>query len=610
MASHIEPVQESSKKKSASTGNSAAAVADTAYDDNPLIDRLPDHLKQFIVDQRYDSYTPIDHAVWRFVMRQNYNFLKDAAHPAYVDGLKKTGIGIEQIPGIEGMNKILGKIGWAAVTVDGFIPPAAFMEFQAYRILVIAADIRQVNHIEYTPAPDIIHEAAGHAPIIADAEYAEYLRRIGEVGAKAMSSRRDYELYEAIRHLSILKEQPDADPAEVEKAEKDVDDKQKNLGEPSEMARLSRLHWWTVEYGLIGTLENPKVYGAGLLSSIGESANCLTDKVKKLPYNIETAQYPFDITTQQPHLFVTPDFRHLIDVLEEFADDMAYRTGGQPGLEKAIECRNLCTYEYSSGLQVSGVVEESITDGNNNPIFVRTSGPTMLSIDDTVLPSHSKDTHATGFASPVGRPAGAAKPLEVMSDRELVELGLTPRTACKLTFETGIEIEGEFEEAVRKKNKVILLHFSSAVIRQGEIILYESAGKPFFMAVGGGIVSVYGGAADKDSYQQDSLVPRERTIKSDYTPKQRELHKLYQRVRAIREKKTPHDSLAEIWQRLKSDHEYDWLLAMEILEILADEKLFPELRTEIHGYLEQKKSAHKHLAAVIERGLDLTPSAA
>jgi phenylalanine-4-hydroxylase len=60
-------------------------------------------------------------------------------------------------------NRILTEIGWAAVAVDGFIPPNAFMEFQAYNVLVIASDIRQLEHIEYTPAPDIIHEGAGHA---------------------------------------------------------------------------------------------------------------------------------------------------------------------------------------------------------------------------------------------------------------------------------------------------------------------------------------------------------------------------------------------------------------------------------------------------------------
>src|SRR5438874_9143809 len=334
---------------------------------NKAVAALPKHLLQFAVDQRYDDYTPVDHAVWRFIMRQNTFFLREYAHKLYFQGLLDTGISFDRIPRIEEMNEILGKIGWGGVSVDGFIPPAASMEFQAYRVLVIACDMRQINHIEYTPAPDIVHEAAGHAPIIVDSEYADYLQRFGEVGAKAMSSKKDFELYEAIRHLSILKEQPNPDLDALEKATKLVETRQKNLGDPSEMALLSRLHWWTVEYGLIGTMENPKIYGAGLLSSIGESVSCLEPGVKKIPYSIDAMNQPFDITTKQPQLFVCRDFEHLKDVLEEFASKMAYQVGGLEGINKAIECANTATCQYSSGLQVTGVFDEVIVDQGKTP---------------------------------------------------------------------------------------------------------------------------------------------------------------------------------------------------------------------------------------------------
>ena len=173
---------------------------------NPLLDRLPPHLQQYIKPQNYDDYSAINQAVWRYVMRKSVSYLKTVAHHSYLDGLQKTGISIDEIPSMYGMNRILKEIGWAAVAVDGFIPPNAFMEFQAYKVLVIASDIRQLEHISYTPAPDIIHEAAGHAPIIANPDYAEYLRRFGEIGCKAISSSKDYELYEAVRHLSIIKD--------------------------------------------------------------------------------------------------------------------------------------------------------------------------------------------------------------------------------------------------------------------------------------------------------------------------------------------------------------------------------------------------------------------
>ena len=276
---------------------------------NPLIDRLPKHLKQFIKPQDYSDYTPINQAVWRYVMRKNVDYLSQVAHDSYIDGLKKTGIAVDSIPNMYGMNRILKEIGWAAVAVDGFIPPNDFMEFQAYNVLVIACDIRQLEHIEYTPAPDIIHEGAGHAPIIANPEYAEYLRRFGEIGCKAIPSSKDYELYEAIRLLSILKEAEDTPASEIEKAEKQVEFVQNNMGELSEMSQIRNLHWWTVEYGLIGSIENHKIYGAGLLSSIGESAWCMTDNVKKIPYTIDAATQSFDITKPQPQLFVTQILR-------------------------------------------------------------------------------------------------------------------------------------------------------------------------------------------------------------------------------------------------------------------------------------------------------------
>ncbi len=188
------------------------------FEDNEVIARLPMYLRNFVIPQPYNEYTAQNQAVWRYVMRKNIDYLAKVAHESYIDGLKKAGITVDKIPHMQGMNRILKNIGWAAVSVDGFIPPNAFMEFQAYNTLVIAADIRTIDHIQYTPAPDIIHEAAGHAPIIANPEYAEYLRRFGEIGSKAISSAKDYEQYEAIRHLSIIKENPATTEKEIQKA--------------------------------------------------------------------------------------------------------------------------------------------------------------------------------------------------------------------------------------------------------------------------------------------------------------------------------------------------------------------------------------------------------
>ena len=167
---------------------------------NQHVKHLPQHLLDYVVDQNYDHYTPVDQAVWRYVMRQNVNYLPSVCHGSYLEGLIKTGLSTECIPSMYGMSRILKDIGWYAVAVDGFIPPTVFMEFQAYNVLVIAADIRQINHIGYTPAPDILHEAAGHAPIIADESYSNYLKRFGEIGSKAFSSISRYHYKDMIHH--------------------------------------------------------------------------------------------------------------------------------------------------------------------------------------------------------------------------------------------------------------------------------------------------------------------------------------------------------------------------------------------------------------------------
>jgi phenylalanine-4-hydroxylase len=168
-------------------------------------DRVPRHLRTHVLEQAYDRYDEIDQGVWRLVLRQLHGRLLRTAHPAYAGGLAVTGISTEVIPKIAEIDARLSDIGWGAVCVQGFLPPRAFQEFQAAGILPINAPIRSPEHAAYTPAPDIIHEAAGHAPILADRGYAAYLRRIGEVAAKAFTSPADTEVHRAIHHLSALK---------------------------------------------------------------------------------------------------------------------------------------------------------------------------------------------------------------------------------------------------------------------------------------------------------------------------------------------------------------------------------------------------------------------
>ncbi|QTD36694.1 aromatic amino acid hydroxylase [Polaribacter batillariae] len=577
---------------------------DAHFELNDVTKKLPKHLHKFVVQQPYNEYTAQNQAVWRYVMRMNVDYLSKVAHDSYVKGLKKTGISIDKIPHMEGMNRILKDIGWAAVSVDGFIPPNAFMEFQAYNVLVIASDMRTINHIEYTPAPDIIHEAAGHAPIIANPEYAEYLRRFGEIGSKAISSAKDYEMYEAIRLLSILKEDPNSTEKEIEEAQAKVEYLQDNMGELSEMAQIRNLHWWTVEYGLIGTLQNPKIYGAGLLSSIGESAWCMKDEVKKVPYSIEAANVNFDITKPQPQLFVTPDFAHLSLVLEQFANKMAIRKGGLKGIQKLINSKNLGTIELSTGIQISGIFTHVIEDENGKPIYFQTTGNTALANRDKELIGHGIENHSNGFGSPVGKLKGINIAIENMSPRDLEAYQIYEGKKIALEFEGGVKVEGDVITGTRDlRGKILLISFENCTVSYKDTLLFKPEWGIYDMAVGKEVVSAYSGAADINSFEDTSKVSETKTHKIKYSENEKVLYNLYDNVREMRTTKTAsEEKIKTIFNQVKTKFPTDWLLNLELYEVALQNNF--DVQKNILNYLLtlQKNKSYKKL---IENGLNL-----
>lgn len=571
---------------------------------NDVTKKLPKHLHKFIVKQPYNEYTAQNQAVWRYVMRMNVDYLGKVAHSSYLKGLEKTGISVNNIPYMAGMNRILKEIGWSAVSVDGFIPPNAFMEFQAYNVLVIASDIRTINHIEYTPAPDIIHEAAGHAPIIANPEYSEYLRRFGEIGSKAISSSKDYEMYEAIRLLSILKEDPNATKKSIDDAQEKVTWLQDNMGELSEMAQIRNLHWWTVEYGLIGTPENPKIYGAGLLSSIGESKWCMQSEVKKVPYSVAAATQNFDITKPQPQLFVTPNFAYLSLVLNEFANTMALRTGGLKGVEKLINSKNLGTVELSTGIQISGIFSNVIEDKKGEIAYIQTIGNTALSNRDKELIGHGISYHAEGFGSPVGKLKGINLPIEDMSPRDLKAYGIYEGEIINLEFESGVLVTGKIITGTRDlRGKILIVSLKDCRVTYKEQILFDPSWGIYDMAIGKELVSAYSGPADVDSFGDIGKVSDTKTHKIQYSEADNRLYQMYADVRKYREDNMITENIIErILKILKNEYPKDWLLTLELYE-LAFKNDF-SIKISLKKYLESLKS-NKGYKGLIENGLYL-----
>lgn len=573
------------------------------FESNPLIDRLPPHLKQFIKPQDYEEYTPINQAVWRYVMRKNVQFLSQTAHESYVRGLELTGIEIDSIPSMYGMNRILKEIGWAAVAVDGFIPPNAFMEFQAYKVLVIASDIRQLEHIEYTPAPDIIHESAGHAPIIANPDYAEYLRRLGEVGAKAILSKHDMDLYEAVRKLSILKEAIGTPESEIDSAVKEVDRLQDKKVELSEMAKIRNLQWWTVEYGLIGDLKNPKIYGAGLLSSIGESKWCLKDQVEKLPYSIEASEQEFDITRPQPQLFVTPDFSYLMQVLEEFARSMSLRQGGHRGLKKLIESKMVGTIELNTGLQVSGQFSKMITNEDNQVIFFKTEGPTALAFREKELIGHGIERHEQGFSSPLGKLKNINLSIEDMGPNDLKAYNFYDGKWLEFDFESGIHVKGLNVTGIRNINgKLMLITLDDCTVTYKEEVLFKPEYGQFDMAIGTTIISAYAGAADYNSFPNLYDVSQTLTVKPVKTDHTIQLESFYSEVRSMREnKQIIEDKLANMFETIQSIYPNEWLLPLELLEITNSSKLESDILQYFHIFTQKNPT----IAHLVTEGLEM-----
>lgn len=387
---------------------------------------LPAHLARFVVPQDYDRYTARDQAVWRHIIRGLKSHLEARAHPVYLRGLDAVGISSEEIPRIEEMNEKLARVGWACVAVRGFVPPAVFTELQCLRVLGIACDIRGHRSLNYTPAPDIIHESAGHAPILADATYAAYLQAVGEVGFKTIESAEDRAVFEAIRNLSVVKEDPGATSGDSAHAELQLAAATRSVRYVSEATRASRLYWWTAEYGLVGTIDQPRLYGAGLLSSLGEAEHCLTPEVRKVPLDVGCAEVDFDITTMQPQLFVARDFAHLMQVLQEFRSTLAWSQGGDAGIAEALRARSVVHTDLGTAgeesFQLTGAVTSihragTVTGRNLTAAAVVFGGYTMVS-KDGVCTEKPKRVDAVVLVGDARLPARGAFAIKLSSEVE------------------------------------------------------------------------------------------------------------------------------------------------------------------------------------------------
>ncbi len=542
------------------------------------IDTLPEYLKVYCVKQEADSYTPQDHAAWRFIMRQARRFFSKHGVESYLDGLSNTGIFVDRIPLISEIDRAMRKFGWGAVPVRGFIPPFAFLELQSRKILPIASDMRQADHILYTPAPDIVHEAAGHAPVLIDPKFSRYITKYANLAKKAIFCAEDLEQYEAIRILSDVKENPDSTAEEIQTAEDALIETTKNVPFISEAAKVARMYWWTAEYGLVGDMKNPKIYGAGLLSSIREARECLLDNVKKIPLTVACVDQGYDITKPQPQLFVAKDLDHLSKVLDDLEDMMSFKIGGVYGLDTAKAGRTVVTVELDSNIGASGKVSSYEAVGENVN-YLSLNGPVQLSFDGHELANQSTKQHPEGFGTPIGfwKKAPSRLP-QSLSLAELSTFGITLGQSRVLEFVSGFRVTGEIAHLEFKDAKLILIKWKNCTVTApGGNIFFDPKWGDFDMLVGTKITSVYGGAADREKYGNYKLGETKTSPKRSSMPssKEQKIYETFQKSRELRDalkhgvNSENAQKAIEFARACAKDFETNWLLRLEALELLA-----------------------------------------
>jgi phenylalanine-4-hydroxylase len=215
-------------------------------------------------------FTEEEHDIWRHLYKRQSGILKGRAIAQFMDSLSTLGINADRISSFDEVNEILMKrSGWQVVPVPGLIPDEPFFDLLANRRFPIGNFIRTKEQLDYIQEPDVFHDLFGHIPILADPTFANYIEAYGHGGFKASQ-------------LGVS-------------------------------AKIIRLYWYTVEFGLIQEKDGIRIYGAGILSSPTESVFALESKSPhRIKFNLRRLlQTRFNIDDFQDIYFVIDDFDQL-----------------------------------------------------------------------------------------------------------------------------------------------------------------------------------------------------------------------------------------------------------------------------------------------------------
>ena len=227
-----------------------------------------------IVEQPWDSYTADDHNTWATLFKRQREVLKGRACAEFLDNQERFGMGVDQIPRFEQLNEVLAKgTGWEIIGVEGLLPELDFFDHLANRRFPVTWWIRRPDQIDYIAEPDMFHDLFGHVPLLLNPMFADYMAAYGRGGVKAHGI-----------------------SAEA-------------------LVNLTRLYWYTVEFGLINTKDGIRIYGSGIVSSKGESIYSLeSDAPNRIGFDLNRIMRTrYRIDTFQKSYHVIDSFEQLMD---------------------------------------------------------------------------------------------------------------------------------------------------------------------------------------------------------------------------------------------------------------------------------------------------------
>lgn len=227
--------------------------------------------------QAYEKYTDEDFMVWKRLYERQIRQIPDVASEEYLDGLKKVKFVAEQIPNFEETNTILKPLtGWRLHVVKGLIPNKAFFELMANRHFPATTWLRKLEQLDYLEEPDMFHDVFGHVPMLSNQHLCDFLAELSRIALRFIDNAYAIEI-------------------------------------------IARLYWFTVEFGLIEENGHLKIYGAGILSSAGESHYCLhSDVPQRVPFDIQQMFHtPYIKEKYQDKYFVIQSFDQLFGSVQQ-----------------------------------------------------------------------------------------------------------------------------------------------------------------------------------------------------------------------------------------------------------------------------------------------------